>query len=115
VYLTKRSREVVMGQLTYDERQRVFRAREAAAGGTLERLAVAPIPLAQPLASRSHRRRLAAVGLKHEHRAVLELHPEPPRQLQAYGTVVSMPIALEASVRGVSVDNLNQLLVDTES
>jgi starvation-inducible DNA-binding protein len=35
---------------------------------------------------------------KHEHRAVLELHPEPPRQLQAYRTVVSMPIALEASV-----------------
>ena len=76
---------------------------------------MAPIPLAQPLASRSHRRRLAAVGLKHEHRAVLDLPPEPPRQLQAYGTVVSMPIALEASVRGVSVDNLNQLLVDTES
>jgi starvation-inducible DNA-binding protein len=50
---------------------------------------------------------------KHEHRAVLELHPEAPRQLQRYETIVSMPIALDASVRGVSVDNLNQLLVDT--
>jgi hypothetical protein len=53
-----------MGQLTCDERQRVFRARNAAAGGMLERLAVASIPLAQPLASTLHRRRhLAATGL----------------------------------------------------
>ena len=35
------------------------------------------------------------------------------RELQHYGTVVSVPIALDASVRGVSVDNLNQVLVDT--
>src|SRR2546429_4931102 len=32
---------------------------------------------------------------------------------QHYGTVVSVPIALDASVRGVSVENLNQVLVDT--
>ena len=35
------------------------------------------------------------------------------RELQHYGTVVSVPIALDASVRGVSVDNPNQVLVDT--
>ena len=35
------------------------------------------------------------------------------RELQHYGTVVSVPIALDASVRGVSVENLNQVLVDT--
>jgi starvation-inducible DNA-binding protein len=49
---------------------------------------------------------------KHEHRAVLELHREPPRELQRHGTVVSMPIALDATVRGVSAENLNQLLAD---
>ena len=49
---------------------------------------------------------------KHQHRIVTEPY-EPLRELQRYGTVVSVPIALDASVRGVSVDNLNQLLVDT--
>jgi starvation-inducible DNA-binding protein len=44
---------------------------------------------------------------------VTELYPEPPRELQRYGTIVAVPIALEASVRGVSVENLNQVLVDT--
>src|SRR5207244_8601300 len=33
--------------------------------------------------------------------------------LQHYGTVARRPIALDASVRSASVDNLNQLLVDT--
>src|SRR5882762_1878189 len=44
---------------------------------------------------------------RHQHRI------ESLRELQHYGTVVSVPIALDASVRGVSVENLNQVLVDT--
>ena len=35
------------------------------------------------------------------------------KELQHYGTVARRPIALDASVRSASVDNLNQLLVDT--
>ena len=35
------------------------------------------------------------------------------KELQHYGTVAKLPIALDASVRSASVDNLNQLLVDT--
>ena len=50
---------------------------------------------------------------KHDSRAVVELHPEHVRAVQHYGTLVWMPIALDASVRAVSVDNLNQLLADT--
>src|ERR1700686_113474 len=34
-------------------------------------------------------------------------------EIQAYGSVVSMPIALARDVRQKSVDNLNQLLADT--
>src|SRR5258706_8264847 len=34
-------------------------------------------------------------------------------EIQAFGSVVSMPIALAESVRQKSVDNLNQLLADT--
>lgn len=34
-------------------------------------------------------------------------------EIQAYGTIVSMPIALAKDVRQASVDNLNQLLADT--
>ena len=34
-------------------------------------------------------------------------------EIQAFGSVVSMPIALAQSVRQKSVDNLNQLLADT--
>jgi len=49
---------------------------------------------------------------RHQHRIVTEPY-EPLRELQRYGEVVSVPIALEASVRGVSVENLNQVLVDT--
>ena len=48
-----------------------------------------------------------------ESRTLPELHPEYLRELQRYGTVVSMPIALDAAVRGASAENLNQLLVDT--
>ncbi len=44
---------------------------------------------------------------RHQHRI------ESVRELQHYGTVVSVPIALDASVRGVSVENLNQVLADT--
>ena len=35
------------------------------------------------------------------------------RELQPYGTVVSVPIALDAAVRQGSVEDLNQLLADT--
>src|SRR5437773_9168519 len=35
------------------------------------------------------------------------------KELQHYGTMARRPIALDASVRSASVDNLNQLLVDT--
>ena len=34
-------------------------------------------------------------------------------EIQPYGAVVSMPIALAADVRRASIDNLNQLLADT--
>src|SRR2546430_17241236 len=36
-----------------------------------------------------------------------------PKELQHYGTVAHVSIALDASVRGISAENLNQLLVDT--
>src|SRR5260370_37573104 len=49
---------------------------------------------------------------RHQHRIATEPH-ESLRELQHYGTVVSVPIALDASVRSVSVENLNQVLVDT--
>src|SRR5437660_12100197 len=35
------------------------------------------------------------------------------RELQQYGTVARLPIALDAAVCAVSVENLNQLLADT--
>jgi starvation-inducible DNA-binding protein len=35
------------------------------------------------------------------------------KELQHYGTVVRLPIALDASICAASVDNLNQLLADT--
>jgi starvation-inducible DNA-binding protein len=35
------------------------------------------------------------------------------KELQPYGAVVSVPIALDATVRQNSVENLNQLLADT--
>jgi starvation-inducible DNA-binding protein len=49
---------------------------------------------------------------RHQHRIAGEPNGSP-RELQHYGTIVSVPIALDASVRGVSVENLNQVLVDT--
>ena len=49
---------------------------------------------------------------RHQHRILTEPHGSL-REVQHYGTVVSVPIALDASVRGVSVENLNQVLVDT--
>jgi starvation-inducible DNA-binding protein len=42
-----------------------------------------------------------------------ERYTPHPKELQHYGTVVHVPIALDASVRGISAANLNQLLVDT--
>jgi starvation-inducible DNA-binding protein len=50
---------------------------------------------------------------KFENPTVTALHHDHPRELQRYGTVVSVPIGLDASVRRVSVENLNQLLADT--
>src|SRR6266567_2790412 len=41
-----------------------------------------------------------------------ERYTPQPKELQHYGTVVHVPIALDASVRGISAENLNQLLVD---
>jgi starvation-inducible DNA-binding protein len=38
---------------------------------------------------------------------------QPGRELQHFGTLARLPIALEASVCKESVENLNQLLVDT--
>src|SRR5256885_17185469 len=35
------------------------------------------------------------------------------KELQHYGTVARLPIALDASVCRASIDNLNQLLADT--
>jgi starvation-inducible DNA-binding protein len=49
---------------------------------------------------------------RHQHRIAAEPYGSV-RELQHYGTIVSVPIALDASVRGVSVENLNQVLVDT--
>src|SRR2546430_16446916 len=49
---------------------------------------------------------------RHQHLIVTEPY-EPLKELQRYGVVVPVPIALDASVRGISVENLNQLLVDT--
>jgi len=50
--------------------------------------------------------------------ATLNDHGRPeaarePRELQHYGTVVRLPIALDASICAASADNLNQVLADT--
>src|SRR3989440_3250393 len=55
---------------------------------------------------------------KKDEGAVLTEHARPvtvheTKELQHYGTVARLPIALDASVCAASVDNLNQLLVDT--
>src|SRR5438046_9078280 len=42
-----------------------------------------------------------------------ERYTPHPKEFQHYGTVVYVSIALDASVRGISAENLNQLLVDT--
>src|SRR6266704_5799935 len=42
-----------------------------------------------------------------------ERYTPHPKELQHYGTVAHVSIALDASVRGISAENLNQLLVDT--
>jgi len=46
-------------------------------------------------------------------RSAAPLAHQHAHEIQAFGTVVSMPIALAESVRHKSVDNLNQLLTDT--
>jgi len=50
---------------------------------------------------------------RHESGTVTELFAPHSKALQHYGTVVHVPIALDASVRGISVESLNQLLVDS--
>src|SRR5213594_2949852 len=50
---------------------------------------------------------------RHESPTVTELFAPRAKEFQHYGTVVYVPIALDASVRGISAENLNQLLVDT--
>jgi len=50
---------------------------------------------------------------RHESATVTELFAPHSKALQHYGTVVHVPIALDASVRGISVESLNQLLVDS--
>ena len=37
------------------------------------------------------------------------------KEIQHFGTIASLPIALEASVRAASVENLNQVLADTKT
>jgi starvation-inducible DNA-binding protein len=46
-------------------------------------------------------------------RSPAPLTHQQAHEIQAFGTVVSMPVALAQSVRQKSVDNLNQLLADT--
>ena len=46
-------------------------------------------------------------------RSAAPLTHQYAHEIQTFGTVVSMPIALAESVRQKSVDNLNQLLADT--
>ena len=48
-------------------------------------------------------------------RSAAPLIGQHAREIQAFGSVVSMPIALAADVRRASADNLNQLLADTIS
>src|SRR3989441_622876 len=50
---------------------------------------------------------------RHESPTLTELVAPRAKEFQHYGTVVYVPIALDASVRGISAENLNQLLVDT--
>jgi starvation-inducible DNA-binding protein len=46
-------------------------------------------------------------------RSAAPLTRQTAHEIQAFGSVVSMPIALAESTRRASVDNLNQLLADT--
>jgi starvation-inducible DNA-binding protein len=46
-------------------------------------------------------------------RSAAPLTGQRAREIQAYGSVVAMPIALGESTRRASADNLNQLLADT--
>src|SRR2546427_3991293 len=50
---------------------------------------------------------------RHESPTLTELVAPRAKEFQHYGTVVYVPIALDASVRGITAENLNQLLVDT--
>ena len=50
---------------------------------------------------------------KPETRTIAHLRYAQPRELQRYGTVAWVPVALDSAVRVASVENLNQLLADT--
>jgi starvation-inducible DNA-binding protein len=50
---------------------------------------------------------------KRNGRSAAPLSGQKAPEIQAYGTVVEMPLALAERVRRESVDNLNQLLADT--
>src|SRR5262249_60289653 len=55
----------------------------------------------------------ADMSERQESLTLTELFAPHPKELQHYGTVVPVPIALDVAVRGISTENLNQLLVDT--
>jgi starvation-inducible DNA-binding protein len=44
---------------------------------------------------------------------VVDVHTS--KEIQHFGTIASLPIALEGSVRAASVENLNQVLADTKT
>ena len=56
---------------------------------------------------------MAALKTREIQTRATPLTGQKAHEIQAYGHVVSMPIALAEDVRKASVDNLNQLLADT--
>ena len=56
----------------------------------------------EPVAAKSSEAQVAPNGMR-----------QHARELQPFGTVVAVPIALDAAVRRASVETLNQLLADT--
>src|SRR4029453_9155940 len=69
---------------------------------------------ARPARQPHAQRRPDMVKLKeHAVRSAAPITRQHARELQAFGTVVPVPIALAESVRRASVTSLNQLLADT--
>jgi starvation-inducible DNA-binding protein len=52
-------------------------------------------------------------GITKKDRTVTDGYSDQLKERQHFGTIVSVPIALDATVRAASVENLNQLLADT--